>query len=79
MKLTVLRPKETVVPDHIVREAIAYLDSATDYREFRPRAQWPQAPSGHGRRNRANDVDEFLLVFVPFLLVAVAIIAVFSK
>ena len=71
MKLTVVGPPE-VIPDTAARSAIEYLDSSTDYREVLPRQKRMQATWPRGQRKRRNDVEDFVLVFVPFLLVGIA-------
>lgn len=76
MKARVVQTEQTVLPDAVVRRAIEYLDSSTDYRQFIPRRRETQPSSGHEVRARRNDVDDFLLVFMPIFLVAVAVLAV---
>ncbi len=66
---------ENVIPDAVVRRAIEYLDSSTDYREVlppRPRME-PSAP--RRSRKRSSDVEDFLLVFMPIFLIGLGILA----
>ncbi len=79
MKSTVVYIPEKVVSDTAVRRAIEYLDSSTDYREVAPRQQHVESPSRRRARRRRIDVEEFVLVFLPFLLVAIALLAVCCK
>lgn len=79
MNQTVEKATNTIVPDWIVKNAIDYLDSATDYRECLPADSRTRTSARHAARKRTNDVEDFLLVFAPFLVIAIAIIAVFSK
>ncbi len=79
MKQTVVKTPETIVPDSVVRRAIDYLDSPTDYRECLPDQHRVQTIPRRGPHKRTNDVEDFLLVFVPLLLVAIAIVAVVLK
>ncbi len=79
MKSTVVYMPEQVISDAAVRRAIEYLDSSTDYREVFPRQQRIETTSRRRPRIRGTDVDDFLLVFVPFLLVGIAIVAVCWK
>ena len=75
MKLTIVQTPRKLIPDAVVRRAIEYLDSSTDYRESLPPHQQMQTTSRRERSKRTNDVEEFLLVFVPILLVGVAVVA----
>ncbi len=79
MKSTIVYIPEKVVSDATVRRAIEYLDSSTDYREVLPRQQRVESTSRRKARIRRTDVDDFVLVFVPFLLVGIAILVVCWK
>ncbi len=79
MKSTDVYMPEKVISDTAVRGAIGYLDSSTDYREVLPRQQRIEMTSRRRPRIRRTDVDDFVLVFVPFLLVGIAIVAVCWK
>ena len=76
MKVRIVQTEEKVLPDAVVRRAIEYLDSSTDYREFIPRQHESHPSSRHGVHDRRSDIDDFLLVFVPIFLVAIAVLAV---
>ncbi len=79
MKATDVQITERIIPDSIVRRAIKYLDSSTDYREFVARQQRIDTTYLGRTRNRRSDVNDFLLVFIPILLVAIAILAIVYK
>ncbi len=79
MKSTVVYIPEKVASDAAVRRAIEYLDSSTDYREVIPRQQRVESTSRRRARIRRTDVDDFVLAFVPFLLVGIAIVVVCWK
>jgi hypothetical protein len=79
MKSTVVYLPEKVISDTAVRRAIEYLDSSSDYREVFPRQQRIETTSRRRARIRRTDVDDLVLVFVPFLLVGIAIVAVCWK
>ena len=64
------------IPDVVVRRAIEYLDSSTDYREFVARRQRIEMKIRRTQRKRTNDVDDFLLVFMPIFLIGIAVVAV---
>lgn len=78
MKAVVEIP-EKAIPDTIVRRAIEYLDSSTDYREALPPQQRMRTISRRAQRKSRTDIDDFVLVFVPFLLVAIALLALCCK
>ncbi len=78
MKAVVEIP-ERAIPDTIVRRAIEYLDSSTDYREDLPPQQRMQTTLRRAQRKRRTDIEEFVLVFVPFFLVAIALLALCCK
>ncbi len=79
MKATDVQTTERVIPDSIVRRAIEYLDSSTDYRECIPRQHPIEATSRRRTRHRRSDVNDFLLVFMPIFLVCIAILAIVYK
>lgn len=65
---------ENVIPDAVVRRAIEYLDSSTDYREVLPRRPRMEPSALRRSHKRTSDVEDFLLVFVPILLVCITIV-----
>ncbi len=74
-----LQTAERVIPDSIVRRAIEYLDSSTDYRECIPRQRPIEMTSRRRARQRRSDVEDFLLVFMPIFLVGIAVLAIVYK
>ncbi len=76
MKATDVQTTESVVPDSIVRRAIEYLDSSTDYRECIPRQHPIEMTSRRRTRRRRSDVNDFLLAFMPIFLTGIAVVAV---
>ncbi len=76
MKVTVVQTPEKVIPDAVVRRAIEYLDSSTDYREFLPRRQRMEPSAPRRSHEHTSAVEDFLLVFMPIFLVGIAILAV---
>ncbi len=79
MKTTDVQTTKKVIPDSIVRRAIEYLDSSTDYRECIPRQHPMEMTSRRRARKRRSDVDDFLLVFMPIVLVGIAVLAIVYK
>ncbi len=72
----VVQPPEKIIRDAVVRRAIEYLDSSTSYREFLPRQHQAQTNPYRRSPKRKSDVEDFLLVFLPIFLIAMAILAV---
>jgi len=76
VKHAVVTAPDTTVADSVVRRAIDCLDSSTDYREGLPSQQWIRPSYSRRRHKRSDDIEEFLLVYMPILLVGIAILAI---
>jgi ABC-type dipeptide/oligopeptide/nickel transport system permease subunit len=65
----------TEAPDEIVRMAIAYLDSGTNYREFIGRTEQPTVTTC-GRDQRQQSQEESLwLLLVPVVVIIITVVA----
>lgn len=68
----------TEAPDEIVRMAIAYLDSPTNYHEFIGRTEQPVMWHGPDQTPQSQKESLWLLL-VPIVVIIIAVIALIAR
>jgi hypothetical protein len=66
-------------PDEIVSMAIAYLDSATDYREFIGRTEQPRVTRRRRNRRPQSQEESLWLLLVPVAVIIIAVITLMAR
>ncbi len=79
MKPTITTNSEAAINDEIVRKAIAYLDSPTNYREFIPHEEDRPATSHRQAKTCTSDDGDIWLLLVPVLVIVLALITAIAR